>query len=153
MCAPLTLLHYKRRLRFTDRSGHTCLSFFLYVSVWISCIRHRETSPVCLLRVGCEKRQRLGESCRETLQGLEKMLIKASYSTASSFLTVPAAGSTTLCFLTTSSPLYLSALLYFCLPLSLSSLPRLRLTCFPSLRSVLHLPCEKLKRQMFACAD
>lgn len=104
---------------------------------------------VCTL-VGCEERQRLGESCRETLQGLERMLIKASYSTASSFLTVPAAGSTTLRFLTTSSPLSLSALLYFCLSLLLSlspSFPRLRLTCFLSLG----LPPPaiwKLKQQM-----
>lgn len=87
------------------------------------CIRHHATSFVCLHLVGCEKRQRLGESCRETLRGLERMLIKASYSTASSFLTVPAAGSTTLCFLTTSSPLSLSALLYFCLLLFLSPSP------------------------------
>lgn len=72
--------------------------------------------PVYL--VGCETRQRLGESCTETLQGFERMLIKASYSTASSFLTVPAAGSTTLGFLATSSALSLSALLYFCLFLS-----------------------------------
>ncbi len=105
------------------------------------CIRHHATSFVCLYLVGCGKRQRLGESCRETLQGLERMLIKASYSTASSFLTVPAAGSTTLCFLTTSSPLSLSALLYFCL------LPRLCLTCFLSLG--LPPAIRKLKQQMF----
>lgn len=106
------------------------------------CIRHHTSSFVCLHLAGCEKRQRLDESCRETLQGLERMLIKASYSTASSFLTVPAAGSTTLCFLTTSSPLSLSALLYFCLLLLLSSS---RSVSFPicvslaSFRSVLHL--------------
>ena len=102
------------------------------------CIRHHATSFVFLYLVGCEKRQRLGESCRETLQGLERMLIKASYSTASSFLTVPAAGSTTLCFLTTSSPLSLSALLYFCLHLFLSPFP----VCVSpaSFRSVFHLP-------------
>lgn len=82
-----------------------------------------QAALVCLYLAGCEKRQRLGESCREALQGLERMLIKASYSTASSFLTVPAAGSTTLRFLTTSSPLSLSALLYFCLPLLLSPSP------------------------------
>lgn len=95
---------------------------------------------VCTL-VGCEERQRLGESCRETLQGLERMLIKASYSTASSFLTVPAAGSTTLRFLTTSSPLSLSALLYFCLSLSLCLLPSPVCVSPASFRSVfLHLP-------------
>lgn len=92
-------------------------------------IRHRGTSFVCLYILSCEKRQRLGGSCRETLQGLERMLIKASYSTASSFLTVPAAGSTTLCFLTTSSPLSLSALPLFLSP-SLS-------VCFPVCVSVI----------------
>ena len=96
------------------------LPFFFFMFRMSPCIRHHATGFVCLFLVGCEKRQRLGESCRETLQGLERMLIKASYSTASSFLTVPAAGSTTLCFLTTSSPLSLSALLYFCLLLLLS---------------------------------
>lgn len=106
------------------------------------CIRHHTSSFVCLHLAGCEKRQRLDESCRETLQGLERMLIKASYSTASSFLTVPAAGSTTLCFLTTSSPLSLSALLYFCLLLLLSSsFPVSFPICvsLASFRSVLHL--------------
>lgn len=94
---------------------------------------------------GCEERQRLGESCRETLQGLERMLIKASYSTASSFLTVPAAGSTTLCFLTTSSPLYLSALLYFCLLLPpVCGSPA-------SLRSAPPPAIPRLKQQMFSC--
>lgn len=104
------------------------------------CIQDHATSFVCLYLSGCEKRQRLGESCRETLQGLERMLIKTSYSTASSFLTVPAAGSTTLCFLTTSSPLSLSALLYFCLPFLSVSFPicvSLASSC-----SVFHLPFE-----------
>ena len=103
------------------------------------CIQHHASSFVCRYLVGCEKRQRLGESCREILQGLERMLIKASYSTASSFLTVPAAGSTTLCFLTTSSPLSLSAVLYFCLPLFLSPSPSVSHP-LPLARVFLHLP-------------
>lgn len=94
------------------------------------------------------KDRRLGERCRETLQGLERMLIKASYSTASSFLTVPAAGSTTLRFLPTSSPLYLSALLYFCLLLFLSPFPRLRLTCFPP-PGLPRLPCGSSNGRCF----
>ena len=116
------------------------------------CIRRGASAFVCLHLVGWEKRQRLGESYRGTLQGLERMLIKASYSTASSFLTVPAAGSTTLCFLTTSSPFSLSALLYFCLPPSLSlslslslcvSFPSLCLTRFPpALYSTCHLEAQ-----------
>lgn len=147
-CSPLMLFHYERGFRWLwalqrwrwiitgqiqteacellcDMRALACLSlrqrpFKFCMNL---CIRHHATSFVCLYLVGCEKRQRLGESCRETLQGLERMLIKASYSTASSFLTVPAAGSTMLCFLTTSSPLSLSALLYFCLRLFLSPSP------------------------------
>lgn len=111
------------------------------------CIQHHATSFVCLYIFGCEKRQRLGGSCRETLQGLERMLIKASYSTASSFLTVPAAGSTTLCFLTTSSPLSLSALLYFCLLLFLSASPSLSHSV--SFCSVFHLLFGSSKSRCF----
>lgn len=112
-----------------------CVHLLFFMNL---CMRHHATGFVCLFLVGCEKRQRLGESCRETLQGLERMLIKASYSTASSFLTVPAAGSTTLCFLTTSSPLSLSAVLYFCLLLFSVSFP----VCVSpaSSRSLFHLP-------------
>ena len=109
------------------------------------CIQYHTTGFVCLYVASCEKRQRLAKSCRETLQGLERMLIKASYSTASSFLTVPAAGSTTLCFLTTSSsPLYLlssiSVFLSFCL------LPHLCLSRFLS-RCILPA-ISKLQKQM-----
>lgn len=169
-CSLLMLFHYESGFRKAVCPAEVTMNFnransdspasagCVHVRVWVCvglsvlwtnpCIRHRATSFVCLHLVGCEKRQRLGESCRETLQGLERMLIKASYSTASSFLTVPAAGSTTLCFLTTSSPLSLSALLYFCLLLFLSpSFPRLCLTRFLSLG--LPPAIWKLKQQMF----
>lgn len=94
--------------------SHTCACSFARVCLCLCvfctkscCMCGGGGVSVCLHLVGWERRQRLGESYRETLQGLERMLIKASYSTASSFLTVPAAGSTTLCFLATSSLLSL----------------------------------------------
>lgn len=132
----------------TRRWSFACLSLRLPFFVQICAYGTELPALRVCTSLAVRKDRRLGERCRETLQGLERMLIKASYSTASSFLTVPAAGSTTLRFLPTSSPLYLSALLYFCLLLFLSPFPRLHLTCFPP-PGLPHLPCGSSNGRCF----
>lgn len=82
------------------------------------------------------------------LSGVYRQLIKASYSVAGSFLTVPAAGSTTLCFLTASSPLFIW---FLCFPLFLSPSPSVA----PPVSFSLGPPpaSRRLEQQMFDAAQ